>query len=195
MYLHCNHFTILSNTDRYPLQLNHGIALSQDGNTLYASTSDVVYSYTYDATAGTVSNRKTLITGMASGGHTTRTLFLSKKSPNLLLVSRGSDGNIDTETTQVTSGRSQIRIFDVSQITTSVAYTSGEVLGWGLRNSVGVTEDPATGGIVSPLSILSESLPQCHFQHLSPLNPNCFTILVSLVKKETFAVVRRKLRR
>ncbi|TVY62295.1 hypothetical protein LSUE1_G010058 [Lachnellula suecica] len=36
-----------------------------------------------------------------------RTLLVSRSVPNLLLVQRGSDGNIDTGTTNATSGRSQ----------------------------------------------------------------------------------------
>jgi glucose/arabinose dehydrogenase len=84
-------------------------------------------------------------------GHTTRTLLLSQSVPDLLLVSRGSMGNIDLQTLDVTTGVSTIKAFNVSNITDS-AYdhaSSGLLLGWGLRNSVGVAEDPASGGIWS----------------------------------------------
>jgi len=81
-------------------------------------------------------------------GHTTRTLLLSRKTPGLLVVSRGSDGNIDDATRDVTSGISQIRVFNISG-TGTVKYTDGEVLGWGLRNSVGLAEHPKDGGIWS----------------------------------------------
>jgi hypothetical protein len=91
---------------------------------------------------------------MLSGGHSTRTILTSKKNPDVLVVSVGSNGNIDTSTSQITYGRSQLRTFSIAKITqASVAYTAGEVLGWGLRNSVGVTENPVTGGIVSFTSL------------------------------------------
>ncbi|MAD83145.1 MAG: hypothetical protein CL912_09275 [Deltaproteobacteria bacterium] len=68
----------------------------------------------------------------------------------MLLVSRGSDGNIDAPTSQITSGRSQIRAFSISGTSNApVAYTAGEVIAWGLRNSVGMSEDISTGGFVS----------------------------------------------
>lgn len=99
----------------------------------------------------------TVITGMKIPGpyHLTRTLRIAKSSPGQLIVQRGSDGNIDTSTTAVTAGKSQVRIFNISSIlATPVDYsTNGEVLGWGLRNSVGWGEDPTTNGIViTPLS-------------------------------------------
>ena len=109
-----------------------------------------VYSYSYDATAGTLGARKTLITGMSNSGHNTRTLLTSKKNPDLLVVAVGSNANIDAATSQQNSGRSQFRIFSIAKISqASVAYTTGEVFAWGLRNSVGIAEHPLTGGIVS----------------------------------------------
>ncbi|RDI78890.1 hypothetical protein Vi05172_g11119 [Venturia inaequalis] len=132
--------------------LNHGIELSPDGKTLYGSTSDVVYSWVYDAAAGTTSNRRTLVTGMQNSDHTTRTLLLSRKVNGTLLVSRGSTSNNDPGAADINSARSQIRSFDLNDLsdTSSLDFAStGTILGWGLRNSVGVAEDPNTGGIFS----------------------------------------------
>ncbi|CAI6339410.1 unnamed protein product [Periconia digitata] len=130
--------------------LNHGIEISADGETLFVSSKSTVFAYPYDAAAGTVGEPKTLITDMSLGGHSTRTLRISKKNPDALIVSVGSDGNIDEETSEEGSGRSQLRVFSIAEITeTPVEYTAGAILGWGLRNSVGVTEDPVTGGIWS----------------------------------------------
>jgi glucose/arabinose dehydrogenase len=84
-------------------------------------------------------------------GHTTRTLLLSRKAPSLLLVSRGSAGNLDLQAMDVSTGVSTIKAFNISNVTNS-AYNysdSGSLLGWGLRNSVGVAEDPVSGGIFS----------------------------------------------
>ncbi|KJZ79907.1 hypothetical protein HIM_00621 [Hirsutella minnesotensis 3608] len=133
-------------------KLNHGIALSSDGTTLFASSSTDVYAYAYDAVAGTAGPRRHLITGMKQGGHATRTLLVPKLHPNLLLVSRGSDGNVDKGTVHIASGRSQIRVFEIDKLMGyggPVPYTSGKVLGWGLRNSVGVAQEPITGSIWS----------------------------------------------
>jgi len=133
--------------------LNHGLEISKDGKTLYASTSDVVYSYTYDPTkVNGTSNRRTIVTGMNNTDHATRTIFLSKKVDNTLLVSRGSADNNDPGAADITTGRSQIKYFKLDSLhdTASYEYTSqGTVLGWGLRNSVGISEHPITGGIYS----------------------------------------------
>ncbi|PMD55638.1 soluble quino protein glucose dehydrogenase, partial [Hyaloscypha bicolor E] len=134
--------------------LNHGIALSADGKTLYASGSNSVYSWSYDASAVTVSDtNQTLVTGMSNDDHTTRTLLMSTKEPGMLVVSRGSNSNIDLEAEDINTGHSQIKAFDISNLTsTAQPYdfkSNGRLLGWGLRNSVGVAEEPLMGGIYS----------------------------------------------
>jgi glucose/arabinose dehydrogenase len=133
------------------LKLNHGIELSQDGKTLYASNSGAVYQWDYDAVnQKNTSAPQTLVTGMVNDDHTTRTLFVSRKVTGKLLVSRGSTSNLDALAEDITSGHSQIRVFDLG--TDKPVYqfdTDGVLLGWGLRNSVGVAEHPITGGIFS----------------------------------------------
>jgi glucose/arabinose dehydrogenase len=134
-------------------QISHGIALSQDGSTLYASTYNNVYRWLYNAQEGRVTgNSSTIIENMGEDqGHTTRTLLMSAKVPSLLLVSRGSAGNLDYETLDINSGASTIKAYNVSNVT-NIAYqqpSDGLLLGWGLRNSVGVAEDPVTGAIYS----------------------------------------------
>jgi glucose/arabinose dehydrogenase len=134
-------------------QLNHGIALSTDGKTLYASGSENLYQWEYDAKTPSVGANQTIVNGMSNSDHTTRTLLISEKEPGMLLVSRGSNSNIDLAAETLDSGHSQIRAFKVDNITSdSNPYdftTSGRLLGWGLRNSVGVAEEPLTGGIYS----------------------------------------------
>lgn len=94
---------------------------------------------------------------MTQTGHQSRTLLIPKDKPNVLLVSRGSAPNLDLPTAEASSGRSQIRAFDLTKLTGSaVDYTTGELFGWGLRNSVGVGENPLDGGIVSAWCILTE---------------------------------------
>ncbi|EHL03168.1 putative L-sorbosone dehydrogenase [Glarea lozoyensis 74030] len=75
---------------------------------------------------------------------------MSQSQPGMLVVSRGSGDNLDFSAASTSSGRAQIRAFDVTNITEPLDYsTSGVRLGYGLRNSVGVAEDPSTGGIYS----------------------------------------------
>lgn len=132
------------------MQLNHGLALSADGKTLYASTVSSVYAWTYDS--GAVTNRRTIIDGMSNDDHTTRTLLVSRHAENHIIVSRGSDENLDTDALDIDSGVSQIRIFDLGSLGDEETYdftTDGRVLGWGLRNAVGVDEDPVSGNVYS----------------------------------------------
>lgn len=84
------------------------------------------------------------------GTHPTRAITTSKWSPDTILVARGSQSNIDTSTTQQSAARSMIKSFSISQgLQTAHNYnTGGEVLAWGLRNIVGMTEDPIYGGFV-----------------------------------------------
>ncbi|EUC41416.1 hypothetical protein COCMIDRAFT_29812 [Bipolaris oryzae ATCC 44560] len=133
--------------------LNHGIAFSEDGSTLYASSHSNVLAWDYDASQGkTTSDSRDVVQGMGDKeGHTTRTLLMSQKVPGMLLVSRGSVGNIDLQTLDVTTGVSTIKAYNVNNVT-SLAYdhaSTGRLLGWGLRNSVGIAEHPVTGGIYS----------------------------------------------
>ncbi|KAH6664747.1 hypothetical protein F5X68DRAFT_250227 [Plectosphaerella plurivora] len=132
-------------------RLSHGIALSGDGRTLYVSSATEVFAYPYDPAAGTVGSPRTLITIPTQGGyHQTRTLFIPRNNPNTLLVSVGSEDNLDMATTSPSTGRSIIRAFDLPTLTGSaVTYNSGALLGWGLRNSVGIGENPRTGEIWS----------------------------------------------
>jgi glucose/arabinose dehydrogenase len=83
---------------------------------------------------------------MASGGHTTRTLLASSKYPEVLLVSRGSDGNLDYDAQDVNSGKCMIKAFNLAAGREYDYNSDGVLLGWGLRNSVGIGED-AQGGI------------------------------------------------
>ena len=134
-------------------QLNHGIALSPDGKTLYASSAEAAFSWPYDASSSSITGpNTTLVTNMSTSDHTTRTLLLSHSNPDLLLISRGSTSNVDPIAEDITSGHSQLKAFSLSNLSSSAPYnynTAGLRLGWGLRNSVGVVEHPLTGGIYS----------------------------------------------
>ena len=123
--------------------------------TLYASTHNDVYSWPYSASSpGPLdgNTRRTLITNMTNSGHMTRTLLLSRSRPGTLFVSRGSASNKDSKAKDLASGHSQIRSFNISCLNDGDGpydFLDGHVWGWGLRNSVGVAEDPVHGGIWS----------------------------------------------
>ena len=116
------------------------------------STATDVFAYPYNPTDGTVGPEKKIITIPKQGGsHQSRTLLVPRHDPNLLLVSRGSENNIDEEAAKVETARSQIRVFQIDELlrkNSPTPYAEGAVLGWGLRNSVGVGEDISTGNIV-----------------------------------------------
>ncbi|KAK4166358.1 soluble quino protein glucose/sorbosone dehydrogenase [Cladorrhinum sp. PSN259] len=143
---------LINDTENY----NHGIELSPDGRLLYISTPDQVHTWEYDAETVSVRNRKIIVTNMFNEDHYTRTLLLPAKKPDLLLVSRGSAANMDDLSIEQETGIAQLRAFNISSSLLSSssfkAYdypTEGTLIGWGLRNSVGVGEHPVTGGIYS----------------------------------------------
>ncbi|KAF7196403.1 L-sorbosone dehydrogenase [Pseudocercospora fuligena] len=132
--------------------LNHGIELSEDGNTLYASNAESLYSWDYSAqNQATTSDSRTLVNGMNGTDHSSRTLLLSRQVPGMMVINRGSFENIDERALNISTGVSQIKAFNLSNITdTPYDYpTEGLRLGWGLRNDVGIAEHPSTGGIWS----------------------------------------------
>lgn len=129
--------------------LNHGIELSSNGSTLYASSSDLLYSWDYSPMQqANTSAPRTLVSNMAGTDHTTRTLLLSKHAQGMMVVTRGSTSNLDAEASDIKSGHSQVKAFNLTSISSTLDFdTDGLLLGWGLRNEVGVDEEPITGAI------------------------------------------------
>lgn len=103
----------------------------------------------------------TIVSGMQNEDHSTRTLLLLRSPPSSsssssgqqrLLISRGSADNIDETAADINSGHSQIKAFDVSSHSLSSPQdfnSNGTLVAWGLRNSVGLAQHPATGGLYS----------------------------------------------
>jgi glucose/arabinose dehydrogenase len=131
--------------------LNHGIELSSDGNTLYASSSNELYSWKYSPQERrTTSNATILVKNMEGTDHTSRTLLLSQAAPGMIVVNRGSFENFDLEAKNVESGHGQVKAFNISDVSSPLDFNKdGILLGWGLRNDVGIAEEPNTGGIWS----------------------------------------------
>ncbi|KAH9883688.1 soluble quino protein glucose dehydrogenase [Xylariomycetidae sp. FL2044] len=125
--------------------LNHGLALTPDGKTLYASGERAVYSWAYDAAARTATGQKTVVTGMDPGIHATRNVMVVASRPDLVLVQVGSNANLDMASAQPAAGRAIIKIFDAAAAP-AAGYdykTAGEVFAYGLRNEIGFVQDPA----------------------------------------------------
>ncbi|PGH12260.1 hypothetical protein AJ80_06774 [Polytolypa hystricis UAMH7299] len=125
--------------------LNHGIQLSPDGSTLYASSPTTVWSWAYDPDSMTVSgNPTTIVSGMVARGHVTRTLQIVPEHPNIIAVSHGSDGNLDYPSEDPSVARSCVKAFDISTAPANGHnyITDGWMMGYGLRNGVGITYDP-----------------------------------------------------
>ncbi|EJD53051.1 soluble quino protein glucose dehydrogenase [Auricularia subglabra TFB-10046 SS5] len=129
---------------KYP---NHGLALSQDGKTLFASSSNTAWKWDYNASALTVSNQRKVVTGMDNDDHVTRTLLVSNAHPNLLIVSRGSNANLDMGAGSASAARAAIKVFDWTTLPAGdVGYDyarDGKLLAYGVRNEVGISEDAA----------------------------------------------------
>lgn len=84
--------------------------------------------YPYDAAAGTVDvgGKRTVIGGMASSGHITRSLLVPLAAPDLLFVTRGSNANIDNGTTDTAAARSILKAFNVTELLAAAADADAE---------------------------------------------------------------------
>ena len=77
------------------------------------------------------------------GSQLTRTLDIAPQNPNLLVVSHGSNANIDSATSDPKTGRAIIKVFDLSKVPSGgYNYVSGGYnAGYGQRNDVGICFD------------------------------------------------------
>lgn len=123
------------------IRFNHGLSLSPDGKKLYASSETNVWSWDYDAESMTVSNQRTVVRGISTGIHSTRTVHVVPQQPNLIVVSVGSNSNLDMN---AGSMRATVRVFDAEAAPGDgwEFNTQGYQFGWGLRNSVALAFDP-----------------------------------------------------
>ncbi|KAI2641273.1 soluble quino protein glucose dehydrogenase [Xylaria nigripes] len=130
---------LISNAD-----LNHGVCLSEDGMTLYASSAKSVFSWAYEPSTGNVSQDSvTVVSGMASSDHVSRTLIIPPHRPDLLIVSHGSNANIDPDAIHPDSASAIVKVFNVSSVPAG-GYnfkSQGWNAGFGLRNEVGLAFD------------------------------------------------------
>jgi glucose/arabinose dehydrogenase len=112
--------------------LNHGVAIN--GGYLYASSTTTVYRWAYDGGRAPLGSPQTVVTGLPSGGHNTRTLLFDGEGR--LYVSVGSGSNVDSN-----SSRARIVRYPASALASSSTFAQGEVFADGLRNEVGLALD------------------------------------------------------
>ncbi|KAB5522939.1 soluble quino protein glucose/sorbosone dehydrogenase [Coniochaeta sp. 2T2.1] len=126
-------------------RLNHGLTLTPDGKTLYASSETTAWSWTYDPAARTATNQQTVVKGISTGIHSTRTMLVVPQAPNWVVLQAGSNGNWDYASGNPAAGRSIVKVFDMSKVPSGGwnYNTDGVVLGYGLRNEVALAFDPA----------------------------------------------------
>jgi len=116
--------------------LNHGIVIDPVGGWLYASSVNTVYRWRYVAgDRGNLGASQTVITGLPSGGHSTRSLKF-EPSYRYLYVSVGSDGNVDPD-----SRRSRVMRYFIADLDLPVPWTNGELWADGLRNEIAINFD------------------------------------------------------
>lgn len=88
---------------------------------------------------------------MNNNYHYTRTLLISKKNPNLLVVTVGSNDNIDQASFQKATGRAAIKVFDLTTLPSSGTQFNnsqyGKYMGcvWLYVRSVSVTDIGSIG--------------------------------------------------
>lgn len=113
--------------------LNHGIALHQ--GYLYASTATTVYRWLYDGSRKALTDRQTVLTGMPSGGHSTRTLVFDGEGN--LYIAIGSGSNLDDDST-----RARVVRLDTAKVSATGANLSDTTVhADGTRNECGLRFD------------------------------------------------------
>jgi len=112
-------------------QLNHAVIIHE--GYLYASSPSTVYRWPYKAGIRTnLGTPQTVVTGIPTTHHTTRSLIFDASGN--LLVQVGSGSNVDPD-----ASRAGIRKFDLSTIPQT--FTNGPWFVQGLRNEVGLRAD------------------------------------------------------
>lgn len=112
--------------------LNHGVAL-HDGY-LYASSPTTVHRWPYASDRVPLGAPQSVVTGIPSGGHSTRSLQFDTQGR--LYVSVGSGTNVDSN-----SDRARIVRYAANALGSTSTFAQGELFADGLRNEVGLTLD------------------------------------------------------
>lgn len=90
---------------------------------------------------------------MDNPDHSTRTITASKKKADTVIINRGSAENVDDLALNKSTGHAQIKAFtfpnqNLFKLQRPRDFTAdGLLLGWGVRNDVGIAEHPVSGGV------------------------------------------------
>ena len=130
-----------------------GIAFHEDY--VYIGNTNSVVRFRYDAKTSKRLGEAEKIMDLPPGGHDTRTLAFTKDGKHLL-ISVGSDGNIDTDNPPI---RAAVTICDPDG-------KNARLYATGLRNAVGLAIEPTTGNVwvsVNERDELGDNLPPDYF--------------------------------
>src|SRR5271154_6111058 len=133
-----------------------GIAFHEDY--VYIGNTNGVVRFKYDAKTSKRLGEAEKIMDLPTGGHDTRTLAFTKDGKHLL-ISVGSEGNIDTDGLPI---RAAVTICDPDG-------KNARLYATGLRNAVGLAIEPATGNVwvsVNERDELGDNLPPDYFTSL-----------------------------
>jgi glucose/arabinose dehydrogenase len=130
-----------------------GIAIHEDY--VYIGNTNSVVRFRYDAKTSKRLGEAEKIMDLPPGGHDTRTLAFTKDGKHLL-ISVGSEGNIDTDNPPI---RAAVTICDPDG-------KNARLYATGLRNAVGLAIEPTTGNVwvsVNERDELGDNLPPDYF--------------------------------
>ncbi|KAG8832710.1 hypothetical protein FRC17_000856 [Serendipita sp. 399] len=118
-------------------EFNHGLAVR--GNSIYATTVENLFRYTWNPQTRDVSQAETLIRGMnLADNHKTRTIEVTGQ---FVYISGGSSTNLEAESADPAHGTAQVRRFPLNGTIPSGGYDwfQGELVAYGMRNAVGMS--------------------------------------------------------
>jgi glucose/arabinose dehydrogenase len=135
------------------LRRHFGIAFHEDY--VYIGNTNSVVRFHYDAKTSKRTGEAEKLMDLPTGGHETRTLAFTKDGQHLL-ISVGSEGNIDTDGPPI---RAAVTICDLDG-------KNARLYATGLRNAVGLALEPTTGNAwvsVNERDELGDNLPPDYF--------------------------------
>jgi hypothetical protein len=124
----------------------------------------MLWKFNYNPSTVTATNGVVIVNSMNNADHITRTIVNPIKNPTLLVVSRGSNDNLDLDSFSSTAGRAMVKVFNLNSVPSggynfttqgnplsgrylphthpSTLSPAGSVLGYGIRNEVGMVNKP-----------------------------------------------------
>src|ERR1700743_2255471 len=76
----------------------------------------MLWKFNYNPSTITATNGGVIVNSMNNADHITRTIVNPIKNPTLLVVSRGSDDNLDLDAFYASTGRAMVKVFNLNSI-------------------------------------------------------------------------------